>query len=293
MATGYSSTEIGGATVPEDLAPIIIDELLAESVVLQARPQVFEAEGAPLLIPRIDALDTDTAWHAENTLITEEDPIFGEVILLPTTLKSLKVLHRFSNELARNAKDGIGAVLATALVRRIALSLDEAMLVGDGAANTVKGIANATGVQTMAAISLVTVNDLHDAHALALGANAKPSAWFMHPRDFTTLRKEKGSDGQYLVTPDPTEANRYQLLGIPVFISTQMPRNGGVGTNESRIILADMKQVAVGRDQEINGTILTETFAHYDQMAIRITARFDIAPLNPEGVVVLDGVTAA
>jgi len=72
-----------------------------------------------------------------------------------------------------------------------------------------------------------------------------------------------------------------------------MPRNGGVGTNESRIILADMKQVAVGRDQEINGTILTETFAHYDQMAIRITARFDIAPLNPEGVVVLNGVTAA
>ncbi len=38
---------------------------------------------------------------------------------------------------------------------------------------------------------------------------------------------------------------------------------------------------------------LSETFGHYDQLAIRVTCRFDIAPLNPEGIVVLNGVTPA
>lgn len=291
MPSGYSTTAGGGATVPEDLAPVLVDELLATSVVLEATPRVFVAEGAPLRIPRIDALNLSSPWHAENTQITEDDPTYGEVVLLPTTLKSLKTLHRVSNELIDNAQTGIGELLATALVKRIALALDEAFLVGDGAANTVTGLANATGVQSLPAVGAPSVDDLHDAHALALGANANASRWFMHSRDLIALRKTKGSDGHYIVQPDPTETGRFTLLGIPVSISTQIPTDGGAGLNESRIVLADMSQVAVGQDRQINAVMLAETFGHYDQIAIRVTCRFDIAPLNPEGIIVLSGVT--
>lgn len=293
MPSGYTTTAGGGAVVPEDLAPVLIDELLSTSTVLEAQPRVFVSEGAPLRIPRIDTLTLANPWHAENTQIAEDDPGYGEVVLLPTSLKSLKTLHRVSNELIDNAQTGVGELLATALVKRIALALDEAFLVGDGAANTVTGLANATGVQTLAAVGAPTVDDLHDAHGLALGANANASRWFMHSRDLIALRKTKGSDGHYIVQPDPTEAGRFMLLGIPVSVSTQIPTNGGVGTNESRIILADMGQVAVGQDREIDAVFLTETFGHFDQLAIRVTCRFDIAPLNAEGIVVLSGVTPA
>jgi HK97 family phage major capsid protein len=292
MASGYSTTASGGALVPEHVAALLVEPLLAEAVVLQAGPRIFDAQGAPVRVPKITALELADPWRSENKLIDEEDPVYGEVELLPTSLKSLKVLHRVSNELARNAGQNVALALSAALVARVANALDRAFLIGDGAANTIRGIANATGVQVATAVGTPNVDDLHDALGLAMGANAKPSAWFMNPRDLVSLRKAKDSSGQYLVHPDPTEAGRLQLLGLPVYVTTQIPKNTGAGTNESTIILADMSQVAVGRDEEITVTLLTETYADYGQLGIRVTARFDIAPLNAEGIVVLRGVTA-
>jgi HK97 family phage major capsid protein len=291
MASGLSTTAAGGALTQEEVAALLVEPLLADAVVLAAGPRVFVTSGDPLRIPKITALDLADPWRAENTLIAEADPTYGELVLLPSTLKSLKVIHRISNELARHSVTNIAAVLSAALVRRVANALDRAFLVGDGASDTVRGIVNQTGVQTMAAVGSPSVDDLHDAASLAMTANAKPSAWFMHPRDLTSLRKAKDSSGSYLVHPDPTQAGVFQLLGLPVYVSTQIPVNGGAGTNESKIILADMTQVAVGRDEDVSIALLAERYADFDQVGIRVTARFDIGLLNATGVVVLNGVT--
>lgn len=292
MASGYSTPTAGAELVPEQVAALLIEPLLAEAVVLAAGPMIIDAQGAPVQVPKITALDLNDPWRAENTAIAEEDPTYGELTLLPSSLKSLKVIHRVSNELARNAVSNVANLLSTALVRRVANALDAAFLTGDGAANTILGIANETGVQAVAAVGSPTVDDLHDAHGLALGANAKPSAWFMNPRDLISLRKTKDTAGNYLVQPDATVAGSFTLLGIPVYLTTQIPKNGGAGTNESTIVLADMSQVAVGRDLDVNVTLLPERYADFDQVGIRVTARFDIGLLNAEGIVVLNGVTA-
>jgi len=291
MASGYTQATGGQTLVPEHVESLLIEPLLAESVVLAAGPRVFVAEGAPVLIPKITALVLNDPWRSENTLIAETDPTYGEVELLPSSLKSLKVIHRISNELARNAVGDITSVLSAALVARVAGAIDEAMLTGAGTANTILGIANKTGVQVMAAVGTPSVDELHDALGLAMAANAKPNAWFMNPRDLVTLRKVKDTAGQYIVHPDPTEAGVFRLLGLPVYITTRIPKTGGAGTNESTIILADMSQVAVGRDQDVTVTLLAERYADYDQVGIRVTARFDVALLNDEGVVVLRAVT--
>lgn len=291
MPSGYSTTAAGGALTQEEVAGLLVEPLLAEAVVLAAGPRVFTSNGVPLNIPKISSLDLADPWRAENALIAEADPTFGELVLLPSSLKSLKVLHRISNELARHAVADIATLLSAALVRRVANAIDRAFLVGDGASSTVLGVANATGVQTVAAVGAPTVDDLHDALGLAMGANAKPSAWFMNPRDLVALRKAKDTAGNYLVHPDPSAPGTFQLLGVPVFVTTQIPVNGGAGTNESRIILADMSQVAVARDQDVTVTLLSETYANYDQLGIRVVARFDVGLLNAAGVVVLNGVT--
>lgn len=291
MPSGYSSTAAGGALTQEETAALLVEPLLSEAVVLAAGPRVFTSAGVPLNIPKISALDLADPWRAENTLIAEADPTYSELVLLPSTLKSLKVLHRVSNELARHAVTSIATVLSAALVRRVANAIDKAFLVGDGVSSTVLGIANQTGIQTMAAVGAPTVDKLHDALGLAMGANAKPSAWFMNPRDLVALRKAKDTAGNYLVHPDPSAPGTFQLLGLPVYVTTQIPKNGGAGTNESRIILADMSQVAVGRDEDVNVTLLEETFADWDQLGIRVTARFDVGLLNAAGVVVLNAVT--
>jgi HK97 family phage major capsid protein len=291
MPSGYSSTAAGGALTQEETAALLVEPLMAEAVVLAAGPRVFTSQGVPLNIPKISALDLADPWRSENTLIAEADPTYSELVLLPSTLKSLKVLHRISNELSRHAVTSIATVLGAALVRRVASAIDRAFLVGDGAANTVLGIANQTGIQTMAAVGAPTVDDLHDALGLGMAANARPSAWFMNPRDLVALRKAKDTAGNYLVHPDPSAPGTFQLLGVPVYVTTQIPTSGGAGTNESRIILADMTQVAVGRDQDVNVTLLEETFADFDQLGIRVTARFDVGLLNAAGVVILGGVT--
>jgi HK97 family phage major capsid protein len=56
------------------------------------------------------------------------------------------------------------------------------------------------------------------------------------------------------------------------------------------VVLADFSQIAVARDQSPTVKILDQTFGNFDQMAIRVTARYDAAPMNPEAVVLLTGV---
>lgn len=290
MASGYTTDAAGAVLTAEQVEALLVEPLLAQAVVLAAGPRVFTGSGSPILIPRILALDLDDPWRSENELISEADPTYGEVELLPSSLKSLKVIHRISRELARHAVTDITAVLSAALVTRVANATDRAMLVGDGAGRTITGLANASGVQKVHSVGVPDVDTLHDALGLAMAADARPSAWFMNPRDVVTLRKAKDLNGQYLVHPDPTEAGGYRLLGLPVHVSTQIPADAGSARDASTIILADMSQVAVGRDQDADVTILTERYADYDQVGIRVTARLDVAPLNAAGIVVLAGV---
>jgi hypothetical protein len=56
-------------------------------------------------------------------------------------------------------------------------------------------------------------------------------------------------------------------------------------------VLADFSQIAVARDLSPSVKILDQTYADFDQMAIRVVARYDAAPLNPQAVVVLRGIT--
>ena len=58
------------------------------------------------------------------------------------------------------------------------------------------------------------------------------------------------------------------------------------------IVLADFSQIAVARDLAPSVKLLDQTYADFDQQAIRVVARYDAAPLNPLAVVVLRGVTS-
>lgn len=298
MPSGYTTDAGGGVLTPERTVEILFMPLAAQSVVLAAMPEnrIFDAEGsAPVRIPKIASLELLDAWRAENTQIAETDPLYDELTLLASSLKSLKVIHRLSNELARNSVGNVEDLIGDAFIRAVAREWDRAALIGDGAANTVTGLANQTGVQTIAAVGTPTVDDLHDAEGALLAADGNPetAVWFMAPRSFTSLRKQRegAGTGAYLLQPDPTRPGGMTLLGHPVYVSTQIPIDGGVGANESTIILADMGQVAVGRDLEPRLDVLRETYGNWDQVALRIVARMDIGALNAEAIVVLEGVT--
>lgn len=277
----------------EQVQHILIQPLQAASVFLAAGPRIFDTNGSPVRIPKLIDMD-EPAWIGENTLITEVDGDFDEVVLLPSTMKSVKSLTRFSNELARQSVIALDAALRDRMVRDVAAKLDTAFLastVVDGTVPT--GLLSYPGTQEITAVGTLSLDDLHDAEGLALAANVDPSRlhWFMRSETFVGLRKLKDADDRYMIQPDATEAGAYRLLGHRVTVTNRIPVNTTPTPDTTAVILADFSQIAVARDLAPSVKILDQTYGDYDQMAIRVVARYDAAPLNPEAVVVLRDVS--
>lgn len=290
-----STAGAGSVLSAEQIQNIVSVPLQKASIFLSSGVQIIDAHG-PVRIPTYTG-STSPSWHGENELIDEVEPTFDEVLLLDPKIKSVKSLHRFSNELSRQSiAETIGAI-QNRMIDEVAGKIDDQLIAGTAGTPTGTlplGLLNYTGVQNMAAVGVPTLDDLHDAEGLALGAEVDPTKlkWLMHSRDFVALRKIKQATGSnmYAVQPDPTEAGKYRLLGHEVIVSNRVPANLGTGTNESSIVLADFSKIAVARDMNPTVTLLSETFGDWDQQAIRVVARYDAAPVNPEAIVVLRGV---
>jgi HK97 family phage major capsid protein len=281
----------------EQVIAILVQPLEQTSVFLAAGPRIFDVEGGPVRIPSLVASDSPS-WHGEAELIEEVEVDFGEIQLLPSNLASIKSLTRFSSELARQSVIALDAALRDRMVRDVAAKLDAAFIAGDGTPTgtgklTPVGILNWTGVQTVAAVGTPTLDDLQDAVGLAMAANVETSrlTWFMTSRDFVGLRKLKDGSQRYQLQPDPTQEGLFRLLGHRVIITNRIPATGGDDDDESTIVLADMSTVAVARDLAPSVKLLDQTFAATDELGIRVTCRMDCAPMLPEAVIRLEGVT--
>lgn len=295
-----SATEL----TQEQVAKILVKPLEEAAKFLAAGPRIFDTSGE-LRIPKLGGPTTVT-WVAENEQIPEANPDFDEVSLLPSTMKSLKTLTRYSNELARQSVVALDAALKDRLVTDVAAKLDGQLFgAGGDGTTTPQGLFAWSGTQTLAVDAELALDDLHDAEALALGENVNPAGlrWVMRSRELIALRKIKDTTNRYIVQPDVTGAGGYTLLGHPVIVSNRVPDTAAVpddpgtaGVDESapatgRAALVDFSQVAVARDLSPTVKILDQTYGDYDQMAIRVVCRYDAKPLNPEAVIKLTGIT--
>lgn len=260
----------------EQISSLLIQPLETESVVLASGPRVFDTSSA-LRIPKLAGSSTPE-WVGESELIPEHDVDFEEVRLAPNERKSLKTLVKFSNESVRESVVGLEGVLRARLVNDVARQLDTALLSGDGAGDSITGIVNQPGVQT-GTLDVADADSLLDALALATAAEVTPNRWMVNSLDFIELRKLKDNNGRYLLESDVTRDATYRLFGVPVTATNKLEPGTG--------ILANFSEVAVARDQNPSVKILDQRYAEYDQQAIRVTARYDLGLLRPEGVIVL------
>ena len=285
------STSTATALLQSQIQQILVTPLEAQSKFLAAGPRIFDTAG-PIRIPKLGGATTQ-AFVGENAQIPEQDVSFSEVGLMPSTMQSVKVLTRFSNELVRQSSIALDAALKTRLVKDVADKIDTQFFSASGDGTTTpKGLFAWSGVTSLSSVGALTLDVLHDAVGAALAANVDTAGlkWLVKPREFTKLRKLKDGQNRYQLQPDPTQAGSYMLLGIPVTIVDRIPDTTG-GTSTARMALVDFSQIAVARDLDPSVTLLSERYADYDQQAIRVVARYDLAPLNPAAVVVLSGIT--
>lgn len=286
------STTTAAALTQEQVQKILIEPLESASVFLAAGPRKFVSNGSPVRIPKLGA-PTAPGFAAENEQIGEVEQEFDEVTLLPSTMKSVKVLTRFSNELARQSILSLSEVLQQRLVIDVASALDKEFIAGTGNSGTTPlGVLNYTGTQTISSVGTVALDPFLDAIGSLLAVNANVSACklFVRPETFTALRKLKDGQNRYQLQPDPTQDGVFKLFGVPVTVTDRIPKTTGT-TPTTQAFLADFAQIAVAVDQAPSVKVLDQTFADYDQMALRVTARYDAAPLNPQAIVRLDGIS--
>ena len=283
------NTTTASELTAEQVASILTKPLEAASVFLAAGPRIFDTTG-PLRVPGLPGPADVSAleWTGENELIPELDPEFSEVQLLPSTMQSVKVITRYSNELARQSVVSLEQALRDRLVADVAAKLDTQFLgdQGDGI-TTPAGLFAWDGVTDTAVAGALTPDVILAAQGAALERNLAPESMtlFIRPEDYVSMRAIKDNDGRYLIAPDVSGTGLVvPILGASAVVTARVP--------EGRAALVDMSRVAVARDLAPTVKVLTERYADYDQQAIRVVARYDAKPLDPAAVLTLSGIAA-
>lgn len=273
MAT---DTVSANSLIREKVANMLVQPLEASSVILNAGATIFDSS-EPLRIPTIEE-GVNPAWVGENELIPEDEVTPGEINLMPSDRKSIKVITRVSNELIRQATIGVSGVLESRLVADVRNKLDTALLSGDGENKSILGLINQPDVTT-GVFDASNPDSIIDAIGALNALEVNPNRLIVSGADFTAMRKLKDNDGRYLLTPDISAGAVGSIHGIPVSITNKL--------SAGKAIMADMSAVAVVRDIDPRVDILKERYADYDQTGIRVVTRYDLGLIRPNAVAIL------
>lgn len=277
----------------EQVQATLVEPLTATSAFLAAGPHIVDTDGSPVRLPSIAAFDVDgDYWTAENEQISEIEPSFGELTLMPSTMESIKTITRYSNELARQSVIGLDTALQNRLVADVATRLDKQFLSDDDGRNEEgdrvrpRGLFSYASPDEIDAGGALTLDTILAAQGQALAANANVNAMrlLITPADYIAVRGAKDGDDRYMLEPDATKGAVGSILGTPVIVSPHVP--------EGNAALVDFSQIVVARDLAPTVTILRERYADYDQQAIRVVTRYDAAALQPEAIVPITGIAA-
>lgn len=263
----------------DQVSSLLVQPLEAQSVVLSSGVRIFDSAGV-LRVPKLTG-SSAIGFVAENAQIPDTAATtFDEVVLMPTERTSLKVIERFSRESVRQSVIGLDAVLKARLVKVVGDALDDALMKGAGTSNSIKGIINQTGVET-GDFDAADPDTILDGIATLNANEVTPNRIFLSGADFAAMRKIKETTGskRYLLQPDPSRAAGHTLFEVPVTVTNKLAAG--------KAIIADMSTVAVVRDTAPSITVLSERYAEYDQLGLRVTTRYDLGLLLPEAVAVL------
>lgn len=273
-----NTTATANELIQEKVLAMLVEPLEAASVMLNAGATLIDS-AAPVRVPTLENGFTP-GWVGENEKIDDDQTAeFGEINLMPTDRKSIKTITRVSNELIRAATGNVSAILEKRLVNDVVRVLDDGLLNGDGADDTITGLFNQTGTVTLP-FDPADPDAYLDALARAAADESAPDRFLLNGGDFFKLRKIKDNNGRYIMQGGPADGTPFRLHDTPVSVSNKIDPGKGV--------LLKMSDVAIVRDTDPRVKLLTERYAEYDQVGIRVTTRYDLGLLRPSNVYILD-----
>lgn len=271
-ALGLLPDTAGGFLVPEELSAELIGRLSAEAVFRRAGALVISNAPLTLRIPK--QTGSATAYWVGDAPLDQEipgsEPTFGMLTLQPRRIAVRTVIDE---DLITFSYASAESIVRADIVRAIGLGEDAAYYGGLGG-NQPLGLIHQPDVQinNVAAGSL-SFDDLLDAQARIKTANGSYNAWVMNPNTLNTLRKLKTSSGQYHYVIDWSAEPRSEILGLPVYETTQVSQN--------HIILGNFKNYAIADCGPLAIKVLRERYADQFQIGLVAGHRTDGAPRQP------------
>lgn len=285
----------GGLTVPPNFNEVILDMLTPQSAFLRGRPRQIPMPTGSYRQSALLSRPT-VAYRAEAAAGNVSSPTFREFTM---AAKHLTGIVPMSNQIINWTANRASAMAQQSLSAAMGLKIDSAMLLGTGASDTPTGIFNIAGITSFAATSAVAPTpDVIDADVRKLlnvvetyGELQDGLAWVMPQRlkgYLADLRLKVGTDFGAKVYPEIDATGTWK--GKPVLVSSQMPINGGAGTNEGTLGLVSFGTVLLGEaagmtlsvseEATVGGVNLWET----DQTGIRATLSHDVNVQYAESV---------
>lgn len=151
-----------------------------------------------------------------------------------------------------------------------------------GVAETTKGVDGTQSIDK--AGGSPSLDDVAGMINLLENAFATPRRFFMTPNMLTHMRLLKDGYGRFMLEPNPTVERGMLLFGIPVSTTVHLT---SATAGQSSVVLMDTELIAVARDLAPEARIFTETLAKQDEIALRVSARYDIGSIWPAGVCVM------
>lgn len=302
-AMSYGSTSAGGYLVPYEQILELIEYLRAESVVIQSGATVLgDLSGAPVTIPKQTGGATGY-WVGENAAITSSDLTVGQLSLTP---KKVGALVKLSNTLLKLSNPSAEALVRRDIALTIALQIDLKALRGTGTSNEPTGIANQSGINTVAIGTNggnVDFDDLIDMEYELANDNALRGSlgYIFHPTIRRKLLKLKvaqysgDTGGDYIVAP-VTEQVLQNWIGYPYKMTTQIPVNltKGEGTSLTEIYFGNWQELIIGQwgGMEIMASMETSDAFEKDQTWVRCLQEVDIAVRHAESFCLISDANA-
>ena len=286
-AMSQGTDTAGGYLVPTQHIAELIEQLYDRAVCIALGATVLDGlTGSPVEIPKQTAGAT-AYWPGENAAITASDLTLDQLSLTP---KVVGCLVKLSNRLIQLSNPSAEAMVRRDIATALALAIDLKALRGDGTSNTPTGIANTSGINTVAigtsggvfdfdiASQMIDELDMDNALKGKLG-------FAFHSKVKGKMKRERipqfSGDGKggYVMLPmtDPVLKER---LGYSFETSNQIPTNltKGSGTSLSEVYFGNWEELLIGQwgAMQIMASQETSDAFEKNQTWVRILQDVDI-----------------
>ncbi len=282
----------GGFLVPQRLMGTTLEALVPASSVMSAGAGVLPLDAENFGAKSFTLAATDVvptaAWRAENGPVSESDPAFRAVVMVP---RSLAFYFRVSREWLADAV-GTDVALTTAIAQAFARELDRTALRGTGTAPVPRGVLNTAGIIAVtngangASLATTRYANMFTAVQQILEANGPmPTAAIMSPRSRVVLGALADTTNQPLQVPP-------MLSTVRMLTTSQIPNNLTVGTSTdcTEVYMGDFTKLVMAMRERMSIQLLQEAFATNGQVGFLCHVRADIGVLYPKAFAVATGV---